>query len=231
MIMLERQKDSKALVKELSKLLKDDDVISEQEAVLGAKVPILKIIEKETGLPIDISFNAADGYKAIEPIKELMKRYPPLKSLTLVIKAFLRERRLNETYTGGIGSFLLVTMIVAFIQFECKDRKKNLKETNLGELLIHFFRFYGSEFNHVMLGISVVGDGTFYKKKEPDITLSVENPMDIDSDVGKQVRHYNDVVKTFQFASDLLRYTGASLGGILHGYRDRRTKKDSAAAV
>ncbi len=205
--------------------MKDHGAISEQEEILGAKVPILKITEKATKIPMDICFNMLDGCKAIEPIKALLKKYPPLKPLVLVIKTFLRERKLNETYRGGIGSFLLIVMVVAFLQYQCKDKGRSLKDMNLGELLIQFFRFYGSEFNHESLGITIIGEGSFYKKPTPDSGLSVENPQDPDVDLGKSVRHYNDVVKAFQFASDLLRYTSASLGEPLHSYSGRKIKK------
>jgi len=230
-IVVKNENDSKSLIKKLSGHLKEKNAISEQEEILGAKVPILKIVEKSTSVSLDISFNILDGCKSIEPIKSLLRKFPQLKPLVLVIKTFLRERKLNETYRGGIGSFLVILMVVAFLQYQCKDKGKKLKEMNLGELIVAFFRFYGAEFNHEMLGISVIGEGAFYKKNTPDQALSLINPQDPEIDLGKSVRQYNEVVKAFQFASDLLRYAGGSLTEIIHSYPGRKQKITQDAGI
>jgi non-canonical poly(A) RNA polymerase PAPD5/7 len=39
----------------------------------------------------------------------------------MVLKQFLLQRDLNEVYTGGIGSYSLILMIVSFLQV-----KKNI---------------------------------------------------------------------------------------------------------
>eukprot|EP00826_Nyctotherus_ovalis_P065415 TRINITY_DN9619_c0_g1_i4.p2 TRINITY_DN9619_c0_g1~~TRINITY_DN9619_c0_g1_i4.p2 ORF type:complete len:118 (+),score=27.68 TRINITY_DN9619_c0_g1_i4:841-1194(+) len=114
-------------------------------------------------------------------------------------------------------------MVVGYLQYQHK--KKKLKEMNLGELLVGFLRFYGSEFNHEQLGISIIGDGSLYKKSTPDQCLSIENPQDQDIDLGKSARQYNNVVKAFQHASDLLRYTPAPLSELIFLYPDRKPKK------
>jgi DNA polymerase sigma len=49
-------------------------------------------------------------------LKTFMKQYPALRPLTLVLKYFLHQRQLNETFTGGVGSFLLQMMIVSMLQ-------------------------------------------------------------------------------------------------------------------
>ena len=107
-------------------------MVSEQEEILGARVPLLKIVEKETQIAMDISFNVLDGVKAIEPIKALIKKHPPLRPLVLIVKSYLRERGLNETYKGGIGSFLLLVLIVAFLQQERKEQGTAFANATLG---------------------------------------------------------------------------------------------------
>ena len=51
------------------------------------------------------------------------------------MKCILKQRDLNETYTGGIGSFLLFCMILAFLrelrrQFIEKKKFKELVKFN-----------------------------------------------------------------------------------------------------
>lgn len=188
--------------------------------------PILKIIEKQTQIPMDITFNIIDGYQAVNPIKQLMKKYPPLKPLALVIKAFLRERKLNETYKGGVGSFLLVILVVAFLQFERKELEDDFYKKTLGELLILFFKFYGSDFNYTDLGISVIGDGMFIQKPSGHMGLYVENPQNAEQNLASGARRFTEIVKTFNNAYDLLRYSSATIGEIIHTVKDREDNED-----
>ena len=45
-----------------------------------------------------------------------MDAMPPLRPLVLVLKFFLAQRGLNETFTGGVGSYMLQLMVVSFLQ-------------------------------------------------------------------------------------------------------------------
>jgi non-canonical poly(A) RNA polymerase PAPD5/7 len=80
------------------------------------KVPIIKVTETKTELRIDISFNMQNGVKSADLIKDYLKEYPCLRYLALVLKQFLLQRDLNEVWTGGIGSYSLILMIVSFLQ-------------------------------------------------------------------------------------------------------------------
>lgn len=50
-----------------------------------------------------------------------------MRYLIMVLKAILKLRDLNETYKGGIGSFLLFCMILTFLREYRKDLFKNCK--------------------------------------------------------------------------------------------------------
>ena len=69
-----------------------------------------------TSLDIDISFNMTGGPEEARRIKEYMKLYPALRPLTLVVKQLLAQRCLNEVYTGGVGSYAILLMIMSFLQ-------------------------------------------------------------------------------------------------------------------
>ena len=81
-----------------------------------ASVPIIKVTETKTDLRIDISFNMINGVKSAALIKEYLNEYPCLRYLAMVLKQFLLQRDLNEVWTGGIGSYSLILMIVSFLQ-------------------------------------------------------------------------------------------------------------------
>ena len=48
-----------------------------------------------------------DGLKQITELQKAFDLYPEMKYMIVIIKCILRQRDLHETYSGGIGSFLL----------------------------------------------------------------------------------------------------------------------------
>ena len=69
---------------------------------------------------MDISLGSDDGVKAAEIIKAKLQEYPLARPLTIVIKAFLKARRLTDVSTGGLGGYALVNMVIAHLQEEAK---------------------------------------------------------------------------------------------------------------
>ena len=63
-------------------------------------MPIIKYEDAQTGLNIDVSFDAANGPQTAEYVRRLMARLPPMRPLTLVLKLFLHQRELNEVRTS-----------------------------------------------------------------------------------------------------------------------------------
>lgn len=77
----------------------------------------LKTVE---GVDVDISLGNDDGVKAAEMTKAKLRDFPAARALTIVIKAFLKARRLTDVSTGGLGGYALVNMVVAHLQEEAK---------------------------------------------------------------------------------------------------------------
>jgi DNA polymerase sigma len=90
--------------------------------IIDAKIPIIKCLIQTSragpALPADISFGAANGAAAVKFLRRQILAVPPLRPLSLVVKAFLRDRGLNEVFTGGIGSYAVVNMVLAHLQRE-----------------------------------------------------------------------------------------------------------------
>ena len=76
----------------------------------------MKLVDRKTDVKVDISYNLDSGLKSANLIIELMKKYPYLKQLVLVLKQFLLQRDLNEVFTGGVSSYSLILMVVSFLQ-------------------------------------------------------------------------------------------------------------------
>lgn len=206
----------KVLFDILHNQLSEEKVVSSLEKILEAKVPILKLTIKETGIRMDITINIFDGLKSVRPIRRLVEVWPPLKWLVVVLKGFLRERGYNQTFTNGVGSFLLVVMVTGFLQHEKKLNPDRFACETLGELLIKFFKFYGLDFNYHELGISVLGSGFLYRKPLSDSGLSVESPEAIENDIGHPVRAFGMVASIFRNAYYYMNYHSPRLSDILH---------------
>lgn len=52
-------------------------------------------------------------------VNAVQQRLPAFRPLTLVLKYFLQTRQLNDTYHGGVGSFMLQMMVLSHLQVGC----------------------------------------------------------------------------------------------------------------
>jgi non-canonical poly(A) RNA polymerase PAPD5/7 len=71
----------------------------------------------ETGsFKTDIGIDNTDGVEAIDIIKGYLTRMPALRSLVMVVKAFLSQRELNSAITFGLNSYCVICMAISFLQ-------------------------------------------------------------------------------------------------------------------
>jgi len=177
-----------------------------------ASVPIVKVIDKETSVRVDISFNTSNGVNSANLIKEFMKEFSCLPKLVLVLKQFLYQRALNEVFTGGISSYSLILMVISFLQLHPRDDARSA-DANLGVLLLEFLELYGRYFNYYVVGIRIKDGGSYVKKIEiqeqmetgyrPSI-LCIEDPLNPKNDIGKSSYGALNVKKAFDYAYLLL---------------------------
>ena len=66
----------------------------------------------------------------------------------MVLKQFLKERGLCESYTGGLSSYALILIVARYLQ----EQTSNL---DAGSLLQSFLDFFGNSFDPRTTGISV----------------------------------------------------------------------------
>lgn len=60
--------------------------------IANARIPIIKFEECASGFAFDISFDVANGPAAADWMRQQMASLPPLRPLSLVLKAFLQQR-------------------------------------------------------------------------------------------------------------------------------------------
>jgi DNA polymerase sigma len=211
----------------------------------STKVPIVKLVHASTQVAADVSFNVPDGLATGWFMRDQLVKHPALRPLLLVLKFFLAQRNLNETYpSGGVGSFLLQMMALSFVQHRAlnrraaaaADRAKNANnnrrgsgggggggdqneqasklsspfdgggnddaDCQLGLLLLGFLELYGRKLNLDEVGISVLGQGSYFRKQHKQWEggpprasglLCMENPLLPKVDVGKNAFNFATV--------------------------------------
>ena len=103
------------------KISTQKQIFKESIFLRNAQFPVLKMkTEDKLGcFPVDITIkdNKHRGLECVKLVLEFHKKYPPLKPLCLIIKQILNCAYLSDPYKGGIGSYGVVLMIVAYFQF------------------------------------------------------------------------------------------------------------------
>ena len=165
--------------------IRNSGFASKVEDVLRASVPLIRITDKITGIQIDLTAADTHAVNATEAVQEWLQHSSPAKPLLFVVKMFLSIRRCGTTYTGGINSYALFWMVVAWVKLEMPKKKpvisfsdydflttavgeltmskenaaisssKLKEEVNLGELLMEFLKFYGEEFSYERNAIKI----------------------------------------------------------------------------
>eukprot|EP00195_Chlamydomonas_chlamydogama_P017015 CAMPEP_0202894832 /NCGR_PEP_ID=MMETSP1392-20130828/4140_1 /ASSEMBLY_ACC=CAM_ASM_000868 /TAXON_ID=225041 /ORGANISM="Chlamydomonas chlamydogama, Strain SAG 11-48b" /LENGTH=516 /DNA_ID=CAMNT_0049579635 /DNA_START=427 /DNA_END=1974 /DNA_ORIENTATION=- len=124
-----------------------------------ARIPIIKL-RTRSNVAVDISISDDTGPRAARYMQQQCRAYPPLKPLTLVLKAYLKSLGLNDVATGGLSSYSLCNMVIAHLQEELRAGRDIY---DLGETLYSFLLRYGEEFDYEREAISVSSGGVVPK--------------------------------------------------------------------
>ncbi|KAJ3704269.1 hypothetical protein LUZ61_007974 [Rhynchospora tenuis] len=215
-VILESQVKSPQIgLKALAKALTQQNIASKMQVIAKARVPIVKFVERNSKIAFDISFDLDGGPKAADFIKNAVRQLPPLRPLSLILKVFLQQRELNEVFSGGIGSYALLTMLIAYLQIHWRGQESQAhgqqKEQNLGILLVSFFDFFGRKLNNSDVGVSCNSSSNFYSKSDKGFVnnenqhlLSIQDPQAADNDIAKNSYNYYKVKMAFSLAFSIL---------------------------
>ncbi|WVF66435.1 hypothetical protein IAT40_001175 [Kwoniella sp. CBS 6097] len=200
------------LLAEMAKAMRVARITDTVAIISRARVPIIKFITNEGKLNVDISLNQVNGISAGKIINQYLDALPGARQLILVVKSFLSQRSMNEVYTGGLGSYAVICLVISFLQVHPKLRRSELDpEENLGTLLVEFFELYGRNFNYQDVGLSIRKGGYYYLKSSrgwlrpnQSFLLSIEDPQDRDNDISGGSFGIRQVKNTLAGAYELL---------------------------
>lgn len=103
------------LLKQLREALFRQKLLVGEARLVPARVPILKSTFV-SGLRADITLGQGNGTAAVALLKAQLAAVPALRPLSLVLKAFLHQRGLNDASAGGLASHAAVQMVLAHLQ-------------------------------------------------------------------------------------------------------------------
>ena len=86
-------------------------------------------------------------------IKKNMIEYKDIRPMILVLKRYMQLNKLNSSFHGGISSYSLFLLILAYI-------KENNNDESLGKKLYGFFEYYGN-FIFSMYSVNANNDNPF----------------------------------------------------------------------
>ncbi|XP_030966510.1 uncharacterized protein LOC115987155 isoform X5 [Quercus lobata] len=147
-----------------------------------------------------------DSLKTVEntAVKELTEQFLAATPLALVLKQFLADRSLDQSYSGGLSSHCLVLLITRFLQHEHHlGRPIN---QNFGSLLMDFLYFFGNVFDPRQMRISVQGSGV-YMKRERGCSIDpihIDDPLYPTNNVGRNCFRIHQCIKAFSEAYSVL---------------------------
>ncbi|KAK7019515.1 hypothetical protein R3P38DRAFT_2631942 [Favolaschia claudopus] len=223
--------------------------ITNKVTIIGkAKVPIVKFVTNhEYGrFNVDLSINQDNGILASGIINGFLRDFGDsggegkktclaLRALVLLTKLFLSQRNMNEVYTGGLGSYAIVCLVISFLQMHPKIRMGHIDpDRNLGVLVVDFFELYGRRFNYEEVGISLRDGGSYFVKRQRGWgwneswggggrkggMLSIEDPGDPTNDISSGSYNFQTVKKNLAGAHEILTATIYMRSGILQARRD-----------
>ncbi|KAE8697523.1 Nucleotidyltransferase family protein isoform 4 [Hibiscus syriacus] len=155
---------------------------------------------------LDISFKTPSHtvLQTTELVKELTEQFPAATPLALVLKQFLADRSLDQSYSGGLSSYCLVLLIIRFLQHEHHlGRPIN---QNFGSLLMDFLYFFGNVFDPRQIRISVQGSGVYITRERGHSIdpIHIDDPLFPTNNMGRNCFRIHQCIKAFSEAYSIL---------------------------
>ncbi|KAL7333564.1 Poly(A) polymerase [Mucor circinelloides] len=193
-------------LRNLASTLVQDDICRDPQVIEHASVPVIKFADTMTNLKVDIILNSTSGLDSADEINDMIARYPGLRPISLIVKHLLALRGHNEVFTGGLGGYAIVCLVVSFLQMHPKVASGAIDPMqNVGVLLLDFFQLYGLNFNLDETGVDVRGKGSYYDKsgiscRNGRAVFSIKDPLDASNDIGMKSYNSSLVIRAFKYA-------------------------------
>lgn len=145
--------------------------------ITGARVPIIKLVDRETGLRVDVSFENNSGLIAQRTFEDWKQQYPAMPIIVSLIKQFLVMRGMSEVFSGGLGGYSVICLVVSVIRHLQQKKGPEWDQLNhLDHILMEFLIHYGEEFDRYGTGIQMEPWG-YVNKVSPQLNVVTYGPL------------------------------------------------------
>lgn len=126
--------------------------------------------DEDFHVSLDISFggHGHQGLAASQLNMSLMREYPSLRLIVLVLKQFLTTRGLGEVFTGGMSSYAILLLTTRFLQ-----ELSPSTTADIGASLLGILDFYGNHLQPSVTGISVANMCYFSRHDDNEVPTVV----------------------------------------------------------
>ncbi|XP_073288640.1 UTP:RNA uridylyltransferase 1-like isoform X1 [Primulina huaijiensis] len=107
--------DKCEILLKLADILKSDHFHNVQ-ALTRARVPIVKLMDPDTGISCDICVNNVLAVVNTKLLRDYAHIDGRLRQLAFIVKHWAKSRAVNETYQGTLSSYAYVLMCIHFLQ-------------------------------------------------------------------------------------------------------------------
>lgn len=209
--------------KRLFLLIEQSNLFTNSKFIDATSVPVIKFLyfDKEKFIDIRVDITLFDqkhqGLKCIKLIESYKEEYEALEYLVIIVKQILKNNDLNDPFKGGISSYGIVLMIVAYLQHEQEKKYVDLsiKGDNLGKLLYGFLSYY-SNFDEKRYYIMATSKYNKYDIRHiPKFIQGCENiviidPLNCNNNVGKSSFNYLKIKMLFSNLAQMIRGNNSS---------------------
>ena len=129
-----------AELRKFHRILSQHDQVWQTELVTQTMFPLVRATHKESNIEFQIVASRQGGSKA-KLVQQYLTAFPSLEPVFLVTKTALEARGLSDPHTGGLTSYSLLVMIVAFLKMWERPGPHDP-----GEALYRFLKFF-ADFN------------------------------------------------------------------------------------
>jgi non-canonical poly(A) RNA polymerase PAPD5/7 len=129
------------------RILEREGIATNTLVIAGAKVPIIKFVDKQSRIKVDISLENLTGVTAHETFKQWKSNTPDLEPMVAIIKQFLLMRGLNEVQYGGLGGFSIICLVYTFLYANPPPLENGVRRANFGKWLLGFLDYWGNIFD------------------------------------------------------------------------------------
>ncbi len=202
------------LYETILQILLESKQFIEIEPIKTTKVPIIQARHMQTQICVDIVLDREDGLQGQLLVRTLDNHYKELQTLYFVFKVLLISKNVHKPWKGGMGSFVLINLITAFLQEEYKKKLVDTNDREMHYLVAQFCEFIGIVFKHKDLGVSILQGGYFFDRDDEKLrvgdSISVQTPMIVNplspfEDIGTSLRTFSKVIRPlFHTATNVL---------------------------